>query len=192
MNSMEHEYNIRRSLLGLTPFCPGLVGLIVILAGTFTPLLAADQVPIRGRVIGTTTVELETGSTPNEPLFRVTNRARGNLSHLGRTVADWKVRDVSIDMANWEIAVQRPNWFGTLKAANGDEIHGEYVFVGDSIPILASGDITFGAFLHVIGGTGRFADASGTAISIGTANILTGNFEIEIRGVITTVGRGRK
>jgi len=66
-------------------------------------------------------------------------------------------------------------------AANGDELHADFVGTGDIN--LATGVATFQGIETFEGGTGRFANASGRSFLEGTASNITNE------GVYTSVGR---
>jgi hypothetical protein len=71
-----------------------------------------------------------------------------------------------------------------IHAANGDELH--YLAVGDpSGPPGPDGTFAFSGTFDVTGGTGRFANATGSATFQGTANLNTMTGEVTYIGQIT-------
>ncbi len=68
---------------------------------------------------------------------------------------------------------------GTFTAANGDQLE---ALIEDGALDIATGEAT-GVF-RFIGGTGRFADASGTGNFVISQNLVTGAFEITAVGTI--------
>ena len=115
-------------------------------------------------------------------LFRVDAVATGTLSRIGRITTTWAVPEATLDLVNLQLIVTNLRWHGTLTAANGDQIFGEYTFRDDTIPFSATGNLSFEVDLTITGGTGRFAGAGGQAAAVGTANILTGAFAIDVVG----------
>ena len=159
----------------------GLVFILLIAtqaAGVATPPFA-DDVQTHGRVAGSVTA---TPISSSAQLFRVDAVATGTLSHIGRVTTMWAIPEVTLDLVNLQLIVTSLQWHGTLTAANGDQIFGEYTFRDDTIPFSAMGSLLFEVDLTITGGTGRFAAASGQAAAIGTANILTGAFAIDMVG----------
>ena len=72
----------------------------------------------------------------------------------------------------------RSSGAATIIAANGDKLEVEVEGVLDPNTGMDQG--TF----HFVGGTGRFAGASGSANSVVTLNPLTGGFELTLVGKI--------
>lgn len=100
--------------------------------------------PLKGRVSGTLIFEFD-WTDPDCPVTTVTD-AGGNMTHLGRVSSHW----------THCAPVTKPlytNGHVVFTAANGDQLVGEYTDESASaLPWT----------IHVVGGTGRFADASGT------------------------------
>lgn len=71
---------------------------------------------------------------------------------------------------------------GTITAANGDTLLIE--FNGSLEPTPGSSTATDEAIFRFVGGTGRFAGASGQADALVVINLLTGAFEITMVGKI--------
>ena len=72
---------------------------------------------------------------------------------------------------------------GTITAANGDTIQIEFSGVLDPPPAGSATAIDKPVF-HFVGGTGRFANASGSANAVVIVNLATGAFEITMVGNI--------
>jgi hypothetical protein len=100
--------------------------------------------PLKGRLAGTLIFEFD-WANPDCPVTTVTD-AGGNMTHLGKVSSRW----------THCAPVTQPlytNGHVVFTAANGDQLEGEYTDESASaLPWT----------IHVVGGTGRFADASGT------------------------------
>lgn len=113
--------------------------------------------PIAGRC------ELTVAPLPSSPpLIRQTDTGTCQFSHLGRTQLEGVLE---IDLATGTQRGER-----TLTAANGDELY--MVVVGTSAPS-GPGLVSFQATYTLLGGTGRFANATGQGRGEGTANLVT-------------------
>ena len=99
--------------------------------------------------------------------------ASGTATHLGSWTAVGTVR-----FTPDENGVVRSSGAATIIAANGDKLEVEVEGVLDPNTGMDQG--TF----HFVGGTGRFAGASGSANSVVTLNPLTGGFELTLVGKI--------
>jgi hypothetical protein len=148
-------------------------------AGLGAPPFAGQGVQTDGRVAGSVTA---TPISSSASLFRVDAVATGTLSHIGRIQTTWTVPEVMLDLVNLQLIVANLQWHGTLTAANGDQIFGEYAFRDDTIPLSPTGTLVFEVDLTITGGTGRFKDASGQAAAVGTANVFSGVFTIDVDG----------
>jgi hypothetical protein len=71
---------------------------------------------------------------------------------------------------------------GTFIAANGDKL--TFAFTGVLEPSPGGETATDQGVFHFTGGTGRFADASGSVDALVVINVLTGAFEITMLGNI--------
>jgi hypothetical protein len=107
------------------------------------------------------------------PIIRQTDVGTCELSHLGRT------RFEGVLELNLAAGTQRGE--RTLTAANGDVLR--MVSVGTSTPS-GPGLVHFVATLTFVGGTGRFADATGEARSEGTAAVATSTTHLTLDGWI--------
>jgi hypothetical protein len=107
------------------------------------------------------------------PILRQTDTGTCQLSHLGRTAYTGVLE---IDLATGTQRGER-----TLTAANGDIL--QVVAVGTSTPD-GPGRVRFVATLTFVGGTGRFADATGQARAEGVANLATSTTMVTLDGWI--------
>ena len=124
--------------------------------------------PISGRC------ELTVAPLPSAPpIVRQTDTGTCQLSHLGRT--DY-AGVLELDLASGTQRGER-----TLTAANGDVLR--MVSVGTSTP-RGPGLVGFVATLTFVGGTGRFANATGEARGEGVANLVTRTTVVTLDGWI--------
>jgi hypothetical protein len=167
--------------------------LIMLVVGLLPGILVAKPgvktVPIKGHFTGTVGVTILSESNA---LFQLDNVGHGNVSHLGRSKAEWRVPEVQLDVVNHQLIVSNSTWTGTITAANGDQIVGVYTFRDTVIPFSMTGDVSFEMDLEITGGTGRFQYATGSAVAVGTANVMAGKFNIRLNGRISSVGSSKK
>ncbi len=109
----------------------------------------------------------------NFPVLRQRDYGTCQLSHLGRTGFD------GILEINLLLGMQTGT--RTFTAANGDELYA--TVAGTSAPI-GPGLIGFSATFTFTGGTGRFANASGSAQGEGVANQVTQTTMVRLEGSI--------
>ncbi len=83
--------------------------------------------------------------------------------------ADRVVREPAVDFARG--------------AADGDELHGTHF--GSFVPTATPGVFTFTGRVTFVGGTGRFADASGDGALVGRIDMGTGVATVAIDGRIS-------
>ncbi len=110
----------------------------------------------------------------NFPILRQRDTGTCHLSHLGRALLDGEL------LVNLVAGIQIGR--RTFTAANGDLMYADVV--GTSTPI-GPGLIGFTGTFTFTGGTGRFANASGTAVGTGIANQITRNTTVSIEGVLS-------
>jgi len=126
---------------------------------TFTDSSRADTaVPFRGEIRG---VEI---ATVEFPLLFVDATATGNASHLGRFGMTY---ELTVDLLTHETSGS-----AVFTAANGDQLFTDVVGHGTS-----NGDDTAASVveIHTIaGGTGRFAEATGSFIRTYLLDLVTG------------------
>ena len=124
--------------------------------------------PISGRCELTVT---PLPSTP--PIVRQTDTGTCQLSHLGRTAYE--------GVLELDLAARTQRGERTLTAPNGDVLR--VLAVGTSTP-RDPGLVDFVATLTFVGGTGRFANATGQARAEGTANLATRTTVVALDGWI--------
>jgi hypothetical protein len=102
--------------------------------------------PVQGKTTSTTTVDFATGTGISD--------GTGQLSHIGAST-------FHNDFSGFTVTGNTFNWTqtATIVAANGDEIFATAVGTGTLLPNNASEATLVST---ITGGTGRFADASGT------------------------------
>jgi hypothetical protein len=110
----------------------------------------------------------------NFPILRQRDYGTCQLSHLGRSGFAGSLE------VNLLLGTQTGT--RTITAANGDELYA--TVAGTSIPI-GPGLIGFSATFTFTGGTGRFANASGSAQGDGVANQMTQTTTVRIEGQIS-------
>jgi hypothetical protein len=131
--------------------------------------------PIGGRC------ELTVAPLPSSPpIIRQTDTGFCQLSHLGRTKLEGVLE---LDLANGTQHGER-----TLTAANGDELY--MVVVGTSAPS-GPGLVRFSATFTFVGGTGRFANATGQGTAQGTANLVASRTSATFDGWIVYAAADR-
>lgn len=167
--------------------------LMLLVAGLMPGIVAAGQgvktVPIKGHFTGTVGI---TTLSAAQARFQLDNVGHGNVSHLGRAKAEWRIPEVKVEMGKHRLVVTETTWTGTITAANGDQIVGVYTFRDKFIPFSMTGDVSFEMDLEITGGTGRFQNATGSAVAVGTANVMAGTFDIRLKGRISSVGSSKQ
>ncbi|MBL8192037.1 MAG: hypothetical protein JNK38_28760 [Acidobacteria bacterium] len=133
--------------------------LMVTITLSLTPLpaWATDQVPFNASF----TTEFETFLDP--PFFRVNVDGEGKASHMGRTTA--VTRNQALNLITGLATATY-----TLTAANGDTVIIDMVV---PVNIQTPTGVQFAGTYTVIGGTGRFAGATGGGAISGSATFLT-------------------
>lgn len=152
-------------------------------SGSVSARAEGGEVPIKGRLEGTTTT-IRLSDTPLR--YRLENVASGVISHVGRATSIWVVPEVRFDVASRQVFVLSGPWTGTVTAANGDKLYGRYAFHDNTIPFDLLGNFEASATLTITGGTGRFAGATGTGPSVISGNVFTEGFTILLQGAIRT------
>lgn len=107
------------------------------------------------------------------PIIRQSDTGTCQISHLGRSTF---AGTLEINLATGTQRGER-----TLTAANGDILR--LVSIGRSVPI-GPGLVSFSATFTFVGGTGRFANATGQARGEGTANLVTRATSLTLDGSI--------
>jgi hypothetical protein len=149
--------------------------------GEITGGLTIQEVPLKGRYEGSYTF---TPDAAPSPFASVHLEATGNATHLGRFTLDFPHR---VNLAAVPIT-----GVGTaqLTGANGDTLISDST--GVATPLATPGAYTIVETHTIIGGTGRFAGATGTFIvtrAVDLANPLT---SAVIEGTISSPGVGRR
>jgi hypothetical protein len=141
-----------------------------------SPVAAGAQVPFKGSLAGTVIV------TPLDPPFAsVVIEATGNATHLGRFAL------VIPHQVNQALRVGEGTYVFT--AANGDTVTATFSGQGT---VLAPGILSSTDVAVIIGGTGRFAGASGTFTAERIFHVATGAITGTFKGTITSPGAARR
>ena len=151
--------------------------------GTPTSVSAPTATSIRGASLqGADVARPLTGSCtttfgptpfPPPPIHHQIDTGSCQLTHLGRTefYGEQDINFAAGTQSGWR------RW----TAANGDELH--LTHTGTS-GLVAPGMVGFTAQMTIVGGTGRFAGATGSARGIGVANLATRSTSVTIDGWI--------
>lgn len=152
----------------------------ILLTAMISPAIAFSAQPDRP-LKGSFVTQEQAGFRPDCPSkFGGTTTGTGTSTHLG------KVSFTAIDCIT---PIEKENYFTftgrlTLITANGDKLTGNYS--GSFKPVDSGSIYTLSdAKFEIKGGTGRFADAEGTAGLKGNQDILTGKGKIELDGTIS-------
>jgi hypothetical protein len=147
---------------------------LLVLAG---PVAAGDQVPFKGRLDGIVTI------TPLAPPFvSVLIEGTGNATQLGHfevSIPHLVDRSTSIAVGSYEFT-----------AANGDTLTAD--FVGHAVPSGVPGVLYIVETATITGGTGRFADATGSFISERLFDTTTGTITGFFEGTISSRGASKR
>lgn len=144
--------------------------MVLCLAG---PASASDQVPFRGTMSGTAV------ATPlSPPIVSVLLETSGTASHLGRftLVAPHTVNQ----------ATQTASGTYTLTAADGSTLSAT---LSGTATMVAPGVLSIAETGTITGGTGRFADATGTFATSRIFDRTTGETHGSFHGRISTPGK---
>jgi hypothetical protein len=137
--------------------------------GTSSLAEAKKDVPLKGSIL-----EVETYDYSQFPTLFVDGSGSGNMTHLGRFTVTY----------GWEVDLESLVGIGTFHfiAANGDSLFTEAT--GQATPT-EDPDVLFTVASHtIVGGTGRFAGASGQFTEVGLLNTVTGVRRSSIAGAI--------
>ena len=146
------------------------------IAATKTPVLAR-AVSASQPISGTCTTAFAPPTLPPPPVIRQVDIGLCQLSHLGRTTI-YSIQDIDI-AAGTQTSIEY-----TYTAANGDLLRA--VNVGTNVP--NGPGVRFSATTTFVGGTGRFANATGQASVEGTASFLTNTASYTVDGWIAYKG----
>ena len=150
----------------ISAICLGLA--LLLLVGFSGPAAAKDQVPFNGRLDGTVTV------TPAPPEVQVFIEATGNANHLGHFTLE--VPHVV------DPATRTGGGTYEFTAANGDKLFAS--FKGSATQI-APGLLRLDEDATITGGTGRFADASGSFTCVRIFDMAAGTTTGSFSGTIS-------
>ena len=132
-----------------------------------------QEVPFKGRLEGTATI------TPGSPFLSVSIEGTGNATHLGRFI---------VEIPHLVNPMNRTS-IGTYEftAANGDTLTAG--FTGQAT-LTAPGVLSVVETATITGGTGRFADATGSFTVARLFNQVTGLTTGSFEGTISSPGAG--
>ena len=122
---------------------------------------------------GSCSVTFNPPPLPPPPIHHQTDVGTCQLTHLGQTEF-YGEQDINF-------ATGTQSGWRRLTAANGDELYVTHTGVS---AMTAPGRVSFTAQMTIVGGTGRFAGATGSAQGIGTANLATNSTFVAIEGWI--------
>ena len=138
------------------------------------PVGKGEQVPFRGRLEG----NLTTRDPLTSPFVRDTFTITGHASHLGR----FKLTII----ANLNLTTRTAEGTYLFVAANGDTLTAD--FTGASRPTDTPGVVLIVETATITGGTGRFADATGSFVVSRLFNTITRVTTGSIEGTISPPG----
>jgi hypothetical protein len=150
----------------------GLALAVVAVLGLAGPAAAGEQVPFHGKLEGDVT------RTPAPPVVLVEVEAAGNATHLGR---------FSLDIPHLvDPATRTAAGVYEFTAANGDAVYAE--FTGEASPTDVPGVLYIRETATITGGTGRFADATGSFTAHRLYDTVTGTTIGYFEGTISSPG----
>jgi hypothetical protein len=142
------------------------------------PMMAQDELPFRGTVSGSST-----RSPIDSCHFLVTISAEGQATYLGNFT--WQSTH-TLNVCTNPFTVSGGSV--TLTAADGDQLFGTYTGTSHVIPNTTPPVIAFDVTITITGGTGRFANTTGTIEGTGQADTGTGAATATLAGTISSVG----
>ena len=154
----------------------GLALAVVVVLGLSSHVTAGEQVPFKGGVEG---VDIVTPLTP--PFVAVEVTATGNATQLGKftlSILATVNRTTRVATGAFEFV-----------AANGDTVFG--TLTGQST-LTAPGVLTIEETFTITGGTGRFADATGSFTGTRFKNLITNETIGVFEGTISSTGAGKQ
>ena len=135
------------------------------------PAIAQQQLPFKGAFSGTVTFTSQTTAA---------YQGSGTASHLGKSTIVESVQAVGqASSCSDGFAAQHTI---TLTAANGDQL---FLVVTDDSCQVAPGVYEGTGTYEITGGTGRFADATGSGTFDGRGDFNTGTFLQKLEGTIS-------
>jgi hypothetical protein len=163
-------------ILAIVPFVTGTLMACAGDTGAVTPPVVPPflrTVNVVLPISGTCQTAFDPPTLPPPPQFQQVDRGVCTLSHLGRTTI------YSLEEIDIIAGTQRSIEF-TYTAANGDVLRAANV--GTNVP--NGPGVRFSAVTTFVGGTGRFANATGQARIEGTASFLTNTATYTVDGWI--------
>ena len=150
----------------------GLALAVVVVLGLAGPAAAGEQVPFKGSYEG-----VDIGIPLVPPFAAVTVEATGNATHLGNFTFT--------ELATVNRATGMGSGIFLFTAANGDTVFGTISGQARFTPpnVLAIVEIA-----TITGGTGRFADATGSFTVARLKNTVTGETIADFEGTISSPG----
>ena len=142
---------------------------VVAILGLTGPMAAGEQVPFKGSYEGDVSV------TPAPPSLSVLVEATGNATELGLFTLDIPHLVNPTD--------HTANGFYEFTAANGDTVIAK--FNGNAMPTAIPGVLYIEEMATIIGGTGRFAGATGSFVSERLYDRVAGTTVGSFEGTIT-------
>lgn len=158
-------------------FSSGILAVALLLGLQAQPLLAGDRVPFRASF----STLSETAFVP-PATFVVTVIGDGRALHMGKT-SSFTLGTITPTGPTTATGAST----ATVTAANGDQIVFENVFAGG----LVGGTFFFEGSYTVLGGTGRFAGATGSGRMVGWSGPAAAG-EFEYIGTISSPGSAKK
>jgi hypothetical protein len=175
----QNSYTMKGPSMKIRGFSKYSVISAILLAAMVSPSAALSGEKTDRPLKASLVTQEQVGFTPDCPSkFGGTTTGTGKSTHLGK---------VSLTAADCITPMENHFTFKgtfTLTAANGDKLTGDYSgsFVPkDAGPIYSLSDPKF----QITGGTGRFAQAGGSAELQGNQNIQTGKGKLEVDGTIS-------
>jgi hypothetical protein len=161
-----------------------LLASVVVACADPSPTAPTSPVSLRGAALersgtsrpfkGSCALTFNASSFPLPPVLHQVDTGTCTLTHLGLTEF-YGEQDINV-------AAGTQSGWRMLTAANGDELR--MTHVGTSAPA-GPGLVSFVAQLTIVGGTGRFAGATGSAQAFGVANLATRSTSVTFDGTIS-------
>jgi hypothetical protein len=162
-----------KTIMKISIYLP--IAAIVLAVALAGPAAAANQVPFKGSLEGVVTI------TPVDSQFAfVRIQGTGNATHLGLFTVD--IPHLVDRQARTGIGTY------TFTAANGDTLTAD--FTGQATPTASPTILSIVEIAVITGGTGRFADATGSFIVTRSFNLAAGLTTGSFTGTISSPGAG--
>jgi hypothetical protein len=145
---------------------------VLAVVGLAGPALAEDQVPFKGRFAGDVTV------TGAPPILSADVEGGGTATHLGR---------ITVDIPHCvDVRTRTAAGYYEFTAANGDTVYAK--FTGTATPTATPGVLYIEETATILGGTGRFAGATGSFTSERLYDTVAGTTIGSFKGTISAPG----